>query len=78
MENERSNLLLGFLLGAAAGAVAGFLMAGGRKEDLTEGLKTAAENIKDELGKQFQKGEELIDELTRSTGELFDEPSQQP
>ena len=78
MENERSDLLLGFLLGAAAGAIAGFLMAGGRKEDLTEGLKTAAESIKDELGKQFKKGEELVDELTRQTGDLFDETRQQP
>ena len=77
MEKERTNLLLGFLLGAAAGAVAGFLMAGGSKEDLTDGLKKAAENIKDELGKQFQKGEELVDELTRRAGDLFDETRQQ-
>jgi len=67
-------MLLGFLLGAAAGAVAGYLLAGGRKEDLAGNLKTAAGELKDELGKQFQKGEELVDELTKKAGDLFNEP----
>ena len=73
MENDRSKMLLGFLLGAAAGAVAGYLLAGGKKEDLAGNLKSAAGNIKDELSKQFQKGEELVDELAKKAGDLFHE-----
>ena len=73
MEKDRSNLFVGFLLGAAAGAIAGYLLAGGRKEDLAAHLKTAAANIQEELGKQFQQGQELVDELTRQAGEFFEE-----
>jgi len=73
MEKDRSALFFGFLLGAAAGAIAGYMLAGGRKEDLANHLKTAAATIQDELGKQFQQGEELIDELTRQAGDFFEE-----
>ena len=73
MEKDRSNLFLGFLLGAAAGAIAGYILAGGKKEELAANLKTAAANIQDELSKQFQQGEELIEELARKAGDFFEE-----
>ena len=73
MENERSKLILGFLLGAAAGAVAGYILAGGKKELLAEDLKMASGKIKEELEDYFKHGETLMSDLAQQAGDLFGE-----
>jgi gas vesicle protein len=73
MDNDRSKLFFGFLLGVAAGAVAGYLLAGGKKEELEQNLHSASGKIRDELKDYLEKGEALLNDLAEQAGSLFEE-----
>lgn len=68
---RKSSLLFSFLLGAAAGAAVGYLLASGKAEELTSDLKETAEHLKNEIDKQVERGKEIIEEVKHKAEETF-------
>ncbi|CAN5374072.1 hypothetical protein BH11BAC2_BH11BAC2_11800 [soil metagenome] len=68
---RKSGLLITFLLGAAAGAAVGYLLASGKSEEITADIKEAADKIKEEFGKQMDRGKDLVDEVKKKAEETF-------
>jgi gas vesicle protein len=67
---KKSSVLVSFIIGAAVGAAVGYLLSSGKGEELLDDLKDSADNLKDELGKQMDKGKELIGELKSKTDDF--------
>ena len=57
----------------AAGAVAGYLLAGGKKEELEQNMQSAAGKIKEELKDYLEKGESLLNDLAEQASTLFED-----
>lgn len=54
--NRTTTTLLTFIAGAATGALVGYLLAGGKAED----IKANVDHLKDEIEKNLQKGKEVL------------------
>jgi gas vesicle protein len=61
--SSSSKVLLALIAGAAAGLVAGILIAPGKGSETRENISDAAKKLADEL---LKKAEEVIDELSPS------------
>lgn len=68
---KKSSVLISFIIGAAVGAAVGYLLSSGKGEELLDDLKDSADNLKGELGKQMDKGKELIGELKSKTDDFI-------
>ncbi|MBK9730098.1 MAG: YtxH domain-containing protein [Chitinophagaceae bacterium] len=69
--NHHSKFLLALLIGAAAGAAAGFYLASDNKEEIVEDLKNAAGKVKDELENELEKGKQIVEDLKLKLNELL-------
>jgi predicted acylesterase/phospholipase RssA len=54
--NKTTSTLLTLVAVAAAGALVGYLLAGGKTEDLKENV----DHLKDEVEKNLEKGKEIL------------------
>jgi gas vesicle protein len=70
---RKSGLLFSFLLGAAAGAAVGYLLANGKAEELTSDLKETAEKLKSEIDRQVEKGKEFIEDIKDKAEQTFNQ-----
>jgi len=68
---KKSNLLLSFLIGAAAGAAIAYLLSNGKGEEIEKDIKETAGKIKDELEKQYEKGKALVEDLKQKADETL-------
>ncbi len=64
---RKSGLILSFIIGAAAGAAIGYLLAGGKSDELMSDVKDAANKVKDEFEKQFEKGKDFLSDIKSMT-----------
>jgi hypothetical protein len=67
MEKDNAKVILGLLAGAAAGLIAGYLLAGGNKDELIGSVRSAAGEIKDEIERIPAQGEALMDETDKES-----------
>lgn len=68
---KKSNLLLSFLIGAAAGAAIAYLLTSGKGEEIEKEIKETAVKIKDELEKQYEKGKAIVEEIKHKADETI-------
>ncbi len=69
MENNKSNLVLGALLGAAAGFVLGYLLSGKKMNQMGGDLAETASKIKDKFNETVDKGKEVVSDLKNGMNE---------
>ena len=67
--NRTTSTLLTFIAGAAAGALVGYLMAGGKTED----IKANVDHLKEEIEKNLEKGKEFLSKLKEMATEETEE-----
>jgi gas vesicle protein len=68
MRKKSANLFLGFLAGAAAGTIAGILLAPESGKNTRQNLSDKASQLKDNLGNTVQKG---VDKLSSFKDSAF-------
>ena len=67
--NRTTSTLLTFIAGAAAGALVGYLMAGGKTED----IKAKVDHLKEEIENNLEKGKEFLSKLKEMATEETEE-----
>ena len=55
------------MIGAAAGAAIGYILASGKKDELINELKETSGKIKEEIKSALDKGKKFADELLKET-----------
>jgi predicted acylesterase/phospholipase RssA len=67
--NRTTSTLLTFVAGAAAGALVGYLLAGGKTED----IKANVDHLKEEFEKNLEKGKEILAKIKDMANEETEE-----
>lgn len=67
--NRTTSTLLTFVAGAAAGALVGYLLAGGKTED----IKANVDHLKEEFEKNLEKGKEILAKIKDIANEETEE-----
>lgn len=62
MENK-NGLILSFVVGAAVGAMVGYLMASGKSDEIMEDFKEAADKMKSEFDRTVESGKDFLNNL---------------
>jgi predicted acylesterase/phospholipase RssA len=62
MENK-NGLILSFVIGAAVGAMVGYLMASGKSDEIMEDFKEAADKMKSEFDRTVESGKDFLNNL---------------
>ena len=70
---DSSKVLVSLIIGAAAGLVAGVLLAPQSGEETRQQLSDTADRVTDDLKRQSEKSLDAIDEVKNSVVELLDE-----
>lgn len=63
MENNKSKILWGLAIGAAAGFVLGYLFSGKKVNEMGDDLNNIADKFKDKINDSVDKGKEVINDL---------------
>jgi gas vesicle protein len=63
MENDKSKILWGLAIGAAAGLVLGYLMSGKKVSEMGDDLNNIADKFKDKVSDTVDKGKEMINDI---------------
>jgi gas vesicle protein len=71
MKKKSGQILLGFLAGAAAGALAGIILAPNKGKDTRQNIANKASQFKDEFGVTVLKGVEKFNTLKDSAFSLI-------
>lgn len=61
--DNKNGLILSFVVGAAVGAMVGYLMASGKSDEIMEDLKGAADKMKSEFDKTVESGKDFLNNL---------------
>ncbi|MFN7845968.1 MAG: YtxH domain-containing protein [Bacteroidia bacterium] len=69
MEQNKSKLLWGLAIGAAAGFVLGYLLSGKKLSDLEQDLTDASGKVKDKINDTFEKGKDIVHNMKESMNE---------
>lgn len=73
MENNKSRMMLGFIIGAAVGAAIGYLLASDKKEEILSDIKDTAGKLKDEVSEQFERGKQVVEDLKSKANDFMKE-----
>lgn len=73
MENNKSRMMIGFIIGAAVGAAIGYLLASDKKEEIINDIKESAGKLKDDLQDQFEKGKHVVEDLKNKANDFMKE-----
>ena len=76
--NNQGKIFLGFLAGAAVGAIAGILLAPETGEMTRQSLSDASLRFKEDINNQVQKGIEKINSLRESAFSLVNSYGEEP
>jgi gas vesicle protein len=71
MKKKSANVFLGFLAGAAAGAIAGVLLAPDNGKNTRQNIATKASKFKDDVGTSVQKSVEKLNSFKESAFSLI-------
>lgn len=71
MKKNSRNLLFGFLAGAAAGTLAGILLAPEKGKNTRQNIANKASQLKDNVGSGVQKGVEKLNTFKESAFSLI-------
>lgn len=63
MENNKSKLLWGLAIGAAAGFVLGYLLSGKKVNEMGDDISQMADNFKDKVNDSVDKGKDVLNEI---------------
>jgi gas vesicle protein len=63
MENNKSKVLWGLAIGAAAGFVLGYLLSGKKVNEMGDDMNKMADKFKDKLNDTVDKGKEVINDI---------------
>jgi len=63
MENNKSKILWGLAIGAAAGFVLGYLLSGKKVNEMGDDLNNMADKFKDKMNDTVDKGKEVLNDL---------------
>jgi len=63
MENDKSKILWGLAIGAAAGLVLGYLLSGKKVSEMGDDLYEIADKFKDKVNDTVDKSKEVINEI---------------
>ncbi|TDX00233.1 YtxH domain-containing protein [Dinghuibacter silviterrae] len=61
--SNNSKLLLGFIVGAAAGAVLGILLTTDKGKEILERIKETASDLEEEFKEAIDKGKKMAEDL---------------
>ncbi|MBO9701245.1 MAG: YtxH domain-containing protein [Sporocytophaga sp.] len=75
--DENVKVFLGFLAGAATGAIAGILLAPEKGDVTRKNISDKASQLKSDVNGQVQKGVEKLNNLKQSAFSLINDYSQQ-
>ena len=67
MNENTKNVIQGFLIGAAAGIVAGVLLAPGSGKDTRKKIADSAKDLSDKFGTEFEDALSKLSNFTEST-----------
>ncbi len=67
MNENTKNVIQGFLIGAAAGIVAGLLLAPGSGKDTRKKIADSAKDLSDKFGTEFEDALSKLSNFTEST-----------
>ena len=63
MENNKSKILWGLAIGAAAGFVIGYLLSGKKMNEISDDLSNMADKFKSKVSETIDKSKEEINEI---------------
>lgn len=66
MENNKSKILLGLAIGAAAGLVLGYLLSGKKVNEMGDDINRMADKIKDKVNDTVDKSKEVLNDIKES------------
>lgn len=61
----KDSKIMFFLLGAAVGAAAAYILSSDKKDEIIEEVKNTAKKVKDEIDNAFSKGSEIVEEFQK-------------
>lgn len=61
----KDSKIMFFLLGAAVGAAAAYILSSDKKDEILENVKNTAKKVKDEIDNAFSKGSEIVEEFQK-------------
>lgn len=64
----KDSKIMFFLLGAAVGAAAAYILSSDNKDEILEEVKNTAKKVKDEIDNAFSKGSEIVEEFQKKNG----------
>ncbi len=68
---DKSAMLMAFVLGAAAGAAIGYILASPKKDELIGDIKQTAAKVKDGIKSVLEKGQKLADDVAKETDDIL-------
>ncbi len=63
MENNKSKILWGLAIGAAAGFVLGYLLSGKKVNEMGDDLNNIADKFKDKINDTVDKSKEVLSDI---------------
>lgn len=68
--SNNTKLLLGFVVGAAAGAALGILLTSDKGKEILERLKATAADLEDDFKEAIDKGKQMAEDLGEKVKEF--------